>query len=157
MLRLSSIRIGTKLAIMSGIAVLLVAGLAIEQRLSDNSVSAQNGVQDQAISVRSNLKDAQSAILRTWVARRDALLAKTGAAVDKALGTLHENTTIGQGKIDGASAASVTAEDLARLKELKSVFAEYIASTESQLSAHKDVLTLRTRQIDALPAWTSSG
>jgi hypothetical protein len=65
MLRLSSIRIGTKLAIMSGIAVLLVAGLAIEQRLSDNSVSAQNGVQDQAISVRSNLKDAQSAILRT--------------------------------------------------------------------------------------------
>jgi hypothetical protein len=85
MLRLSNIRIGTKLALMGGIAILLVAGMALNQYLSSDWIARLNNEQDQALAVRSNVRTGQIAILRTWIARRDALLSETDAGVDAAL------------------------------------------------------------------------
>jgi hypothetical protein len=111
MLRLSNIRVAIKLAAMSAIAILLVAGMTIMQRMNGDSVVIQNAAQDQAQSVRSKLKDAQAAILRTWVARRDGLLADAIPAIDKALAALKSNLALGVDKLDGAGKALVTAAD----------------------------------------------
>jgi methyl-accepting chemotaxis protein len=156
MLRLSNIRIGTKLAVISGIAILLVLGIAANQQMSQSSIALLNAKNAQSILERRHVLAAQIAILRTWVARRNILLAESVADADAAIKNMHDNTTIGQNDLDQAVAATAAAEDRERLKQLKSVFAEYIASTESQASAHKDILNLRTRQLDTTPAWNKA-
>jgi methyl-accepting chemotaxis protein len=156
MLRLSNIRIGTKLAVISGIAILLVLGIAANQQMSQSSIALLNAKNAQSILERRHVLAAQIAILRTWVARRNILLAESVADADAAIKNMHDNTTIGQNDLDQAVAATAAAEDREMLKQLKSVFAEYIASTESQASAHKDILNLRTRQLDTTPAWNKA-
>jgi hypothetical protein len=156
MLRLSNIRIGTKLAIMSVIAILLVAGMALSQYMANNAINALNAVEDQALGVRSSVNQAQINILRTWIARRNVLLAQSIPEADAALKLLRDNTIAGQGQLDKAIAVAPLPEDRERLKELKSTFAEYIDSTEVQASAHKDILGLRKRQIDTTPAWNTA-
>ena len=156
MLRLSNIRIGTKLAIMGGVAILLVVGMALNQYVSSNSIASLNDQQDQALALRGDVRTGQIAILRTWIARRDILLADAVAGVDAAVKTLRTNTVAGQQKIDEAIEKSVVAEDRETLKQLKASFAEYIASAEAQAAAHRDVLDLRKRQIDTTPAWNTA-
>ncbi len=156
MLRLSNIRIGIKLATMSGIAILLVVAMAIIQHLNGVSISSQNFGQDAAQSVRSKLKDSQAAILRAWVARRDGLLSETIASVDKAVDAMHSNATFAQDRLDNAAKSLANPEDLDRVKKIKSAFGDYIASSEAQLSAQKDLLNLRKRQLDTTPAWNTA-
>jgi methyl-accepting chemotaxis protein len=156
MLRLSNIRIGTKLAIISGIAVLLVIGMAANQQLSSSSVAAMTAKAQQAVIVRKAVLSAQIAILRTWVARRNILLAESVGEADAAINVMRVNTTAANENIDRATERSVVPEDRERLKQLKSVFGEYIASTEGQASAHKDILNLRQRQIETTPAWNKA-
>jgi methyl-accepting chemotaxis protein len=156
MLRLSNIRVGIKLATMSGIAILLVVGMTIIQQLNGASIVGQNFEQDQAQSVRSKVKDVQAAILRTWIARRDGLLSGTTAGIDKAISVLHSNTTFAQERIDNVSKSLAVSEDLERLKQIRSVLGEYVASAETQVTAQKDLLALRKRQIDTTPAWNSA-
>jgi methyl-accepting chemotaxis protein len=156
MLRLSNIRIGTKLACISAIAILLVVGIALNQQMSDSSVATLTAKAEQSIAVRKNVLAAQIAILRTWVARRNILLAESVAEADTALNAMRTATTEGQQDLDRATQLSSAPEDRERLKQLKSVFAEYIASTEGQASAHKDLLNLRKRQIDTTPAWNTA-
>src|ERR1700722_1543894 len=152
MLRLSNIRIGIKLAMMSLIAILLVAGISIIQRLNGDAVVVQNFQEDLAQSVRSKLKDTQALILRTWIARRDGLLSESIADVDKSISALHASIALVQDKIHTVAKSLVAPEDRERLKEIKSVFSEYAESAEAQVNAQKDLLALRQRQIDALAA-----
>src|ERR1700730_6287557 len=156
MLRLSNIRVGIKLAIMSGIAILLVVGMTVIQHLNGASIVGQNFEQDQAQSVRSKVKDIQAAILRTWIARRDGLLSETAAGIDKAISALHSNTTFAQERIDNVSKSLAVPEDVERLKQARSVLGEYVASAEAQVNAHKDLLALRKRQIDTTPTWNTA-
>jgi methyl-accepting chemotaxis protein len=156
MLRISNIRIGTKLAILSGLAVLLVLGIALNQQISDGTIATLNAKSGQAITVRRNALDAQISILRTWVARRNILLSESVEDADGAIKNMRDNTTAGQQQLDRAIAAAVNPEDQDRLKQLKTVFAEYISSTEGQASAHKDILNLRKRQLDTTPAWNKA-
>jgi methyl-accepting chemotaxis protein len=156
MLRLSNIRVGIKLAIMSGIAILLVVGMTVIQHLNGASIVGQNFEQDQAQSVRSKVKDIQAAILRTWIARRDGLLSETAAGIDKAISALHSNTTFAQERIDNVSKSLAVPEDVERLRQARSVLGEYVASAEAQVNAHKDLLALRKRQIDTTPTWNTA-
>jgi methyl-accepting chemotaxis protein len=156
MLRLSNIRIGIKLAFMSAIAILLVAGMSINQYTANNAINRLNAMEDQALNVGGSVNQAQVSILRTWIARRNVLLAQSIPEADAALKFLRDNTIAGQGQLDKAIAVAPLPEDRERLKELKSTFAEYIDSTEVQASAHKDILGLRKRQIDTTPAWNTA-
>ncbi len=156
MLRLSNIRIGTKLAIISGIGILLVLGIAANQQMSQSTIAALNAKNTQSVVERRHVLAAQIEILRTWVARRNILLAESVTDADAAIKNMRDNTTMGQNDLDQAIAATASAEDRDRLKQLKSVFAEYIASTEGQASAHKDILNLRARQLDTTPAWNKA-
>src|SRR6202011_1941946 len=120
----------------SGIAILLVVGMAVNQQLSGSSVAAIRAKAEQAISVRRDVLAAQIAILRAWVARRNILLAETVPEADAAIKVLRDNTAKGQEQLDRAGELAAVPEDRERLKQLKAVFAEYIASTEEQASAH---------------------
>jgi methyl-accepting chemotaxis protein len=156
MFRLSNIRIGTKLAIMSGIAILLVAGMAANQQIADDSITSLGASRDQSIAGRSEVMLAQADILRSWVLRRNMLLAESAADADNALTAMHKSANAGQVHLDKAIELSQGAESRDRLKQLKSVFAEYIAGTDSQGNAHKDILNLRKRQLDTTPAWNAA-
>jgi methyl-accepting chemotaxis protein len=128
--------------------------MAINQQMSGSSVAALTAKAGQSIAVCRNVLGAQIAILRTWVAR--PLLADSIPEADAALKVMRDNTAAGQGLLDHASELSSTAEDRERLKQLKVVFTEYIASTEAQATAHKDLLDLRKRQIDTTPVWNKA-
>ena len=103
--------------------------------------------------MRNKEKDTQVAILRTWIARRDGLLSESTAGIDKAISEIHSNTTFALDRIDNISKSVSGSEDLERLRQIKSAFAEYVASAEAQVNSQKDLLALRKRQIDITPAW----
>ena len=150
MLRLSNIRIGAKLALISGVAILLVLGMALNQYSSSNVLTTLNTKKDQAVGVRAHVRMAQIYILRAWVARRNILLAESIDVADAGIKALHASLTSGQQELDQATELAATAEDREQLKQLKAVFGEYVASSDAQASAHKDLLMeqgLRRRHI----------
>jgi methyl-accepting chemotaxis protein len=155
MLRLN-IRIGTKLAIMSGIAILLVAGMSINQHMSSAAIATLNDTANNAVDVRASVKAAQIAVLKIFVARRDSLLSETIAGVDTAIDAIRANAAIGQKSIDHARAVAADSDSREALKQLNSAVAEYAPSVEAQANAHKDVLNLRKRQVDTTPAWNKA-
>jgi methyl-accepting chemotaxis protein len=156
MLRLSNIRIGTKLAIMGAVAILLVLGTALNQYVSSNAISELQTKEERALTVRFSVRAGQVEILRSWVARRNIILSETVPEADAGLKLMRDSAVAGPPLLDKAIEAAATTDDREVLKQLKAVFAEYIAASEIQASAHKDILNLRKRQIDTTPAWNAA-
>ncbi|HLH95512.1 MAG TPA: HAMP domain-containing protein, partial [Xanthobacteraceae bacterium] len=156
MLRLSNIRIGTKLAMMTGVAIALVAGLAVLQRLAADAIVAENQLQNDALGVKVNVRMAQIAILRSWVERRNMLLAESTETADTALKNMRNDATMAQEQLDAAVKGTSAPADRDRLNQIKAAFADYITSTETQGNSQKDLLNLRKQQLDTTPAWNKA-
>jgi hypothetical protein len=76
--------------------------MALNQLMSDGSVASLNVTAYQSVAARREVLDAQISILRTWVFRRNMLLAESVADADKAIAAMHKAADIGQAHLDRA-------------------------------------------------------
>jgi methyl-accepting chemotaxis protein len=80
-----NIRIGTKLAITVGIGVVLVAGMIVNQQLSNTSVARQTKLARDEQFVIADLLSASVALQRMQVGAREIRLAISEREADQAL------------------------------------------------------------------------
>jgi hypothetical protein len=139
MLRLSNIRIGIKLAIMSGLGVLLVAAMMATQMLGSAAVrsSIETAVR-QALLTQSAL-DAKASLRGLQVGVRDIRLARSADDLAKAMTYLHEREASITKSLNEAGQFSRKAETNEKLNAIKASVSQYLAGA-------KEIAAVKTRQ-----------
>jgi hypothetical protein len=133
-----NIRIGTKLAITVGIGVVLVAGMIVNQQLSNTSVARQTELARDEQFVISDLLSASVALQRMQVGTREIRLAISEREADEALTGLRESMDNAVSHIQAAIQLCGNAENCERLESLVKLAKDYAATAAEMTALKKD-------------------
>jgi len=131
-----NIRIGTKLAITVGIGVVLVAGMIVNQQLSNTSVARQTELARDEQFVIADLLSASVALQRMQIGAREIRLAISEREADKALDGLRESMGYAVSYIQAAIQLCGNAENCERLESLIKLAKDY-AGVAAEVTARK--------------------
>jgi signal transduction histidine kinase/DNA-binding response OmpR family regulator len=131
-----NIRIGTKLAIKVGIGVVLVAGMIVNQQLSNTSVARQTELARNEQFAIAYLLSASVALQRMQVGTREIRLAISEREADQALAGLRGSMDDAVGYIQ--SAIQLCAENCERLESLVELAKGYAAAAAEMTALKKD-------------------
>ncbi len=131
-----NISIGTKLAITVGIGVVLVAGMIVNQQLSNTSVARQTELaRDEQFEI-AYLLSASVALQRMQVGTREIRLAISEREADQALAGLRGSMDDAVGYIQAA--IQLCAENCERLESLVKLAKDYAAAAAEMTALKKD-------------------
>ena len=150
MIHLSDIRIGTKLLVMSGMSILLVAGMIASQTVGNMSIRAAD---ERATSYQQSelkLVELKSALRGLQAAGLTMRLATTSAELEAALNQIGGRHGEVKGLIGQLTKRFETADDRQRGGKLDALADKYLASTKEIADAKKEGITIEERQLDAL-------
>jgi signal transduction histidine kinase/DNA-binding response OmpR family regulator len=133
-----NIRIGTKLAITVGIGVVLVAGMIVNQQLSNTSVARQTELARDEQFVITDLLSASVALQRMQVGTREIRLAISEREADLALAGLRESMGNAVSYIQAAIQSCGNAEHCERLESLVKLAKDYAAAAAEMTALKKD-------------------
>src|ERR1700730_6250780 len=133
-----NIRIGTKLAITVGIVVVLVAGMIVNQQLSNTSVARQTELARDEQFVISDLLSASVALQRMQVGTREIRLAISEREADQALTGLRESMGNAVNYIQTAIQLCGNAENCERLESLVKLAKDYAAAAAEMTALKKE-------------------
>jgi methyl-accepting chemotaxis protein len=125
MFRLSNISIGIKLSVMSGLGILLVAGMLGASLYNNSLVKASNDVSSTQQQIVIDLKTLDTVFLNVRTAMRDTRLADDAAELQSADKLSASEKTI-DALVDGLSPRLKMAENRERLAKLKENIKQYI-------------------------------
>jgi methyl-accepting chemotaxis protein len=142
MFKLSNIRIGTKLAVMSGCGVVLVVGMIASVMSGNAQVSrAVNKSTERMIKAR-DLEAIKAFERGMQVAARDIGLATTDVGMNKALKLLAAELNSVHNRIDPMIPLFVQPERRAAVENIKKLADRYAAETRNMAKTKADALTL---------------
>ena len=148
MLRISNVRIGTKLAVMSGAAVLLVLGLVFSGVQSNSTVREAN---DMALYQAKITRDVQAirAIERSMqIGVRDIRLAESADDLQKALDLLGTRAKAAGEQMDSLLARFKSEENRERGRKLKALMAQYEAEARNLAPLKTQIFGLAKQPAD---------
>ena len=148
MFRLSNIRIGTKLGVMSGVAILLVVGLIATQMYTNAVVGNANKTSTRQSTVTLAMAETQAALRGMQVGLRDVRLAGTSADLEKAQKNFSGQAAFAQQFIDQALSIAAAPENRARMQKLKSDAAEYEAGGNELIKLRGEIIALQFKQTE---------
>jgi len=150
MIRLSNIRIGTKLMVMSGLGILLVVGMILS--LAFGNVSVRSAQSQAAFNqdVQLQLVNAKAALSSLQVAGRDVRLAQTSAELQRATKNLEDRHKAVRGFLDPLTTKYRLAEDRERGQKVTALADQYLAASQEIVKARKELVTIEERQLDAI-------
>jgi methyl-accepting chemotaxis protein len=146
MVRLSDIRIGTKLSIMSGIGVLLVVGIIFAQLHGNSAVRSAN----EAVNVQQHLSHdllvTKASERAMQIAVRDIRLARSTQDLENALKNLETHFQAAHHAVDPMIGRFRTAENRSRGEALKNNIDKYMAGAKEIASVRAQAVDLQSRQ-----------
>ena len=144
MLRLSNIRIGIKLAVMSGLAVLLVAGTHFMQTMSDAAVRTASETASLQQNIAHDLEASRASMRAMQIAVRDIRLAPTAEVLQKATQQLEEDQKAARQLLDPLM-AKLGAESKARVEKIRELIDNYAAGGKDVAAANSEILALTAK------------
>ena len=149
----NNLRIGTKLAIASGLAILLVAGMLFTQWQSDASVgkATQASVNQQEIAFLA--VSAQNHFRGSQLGLKDIRLATAQNEVDKQLPPMRDQMKLGLAEVDAALKKVVRPENRERLMKIKDLGEQYASAAEELAAAQIERLNLIAKRNELSPVW----
>jgi len=135
-------RIGTKLAITVGVGIVLVAGMIVNQQLSNSSVArqAERGRSDQAAAT--DLLHASVALQRMQIGTREIRLAISEREAEQALATLRSSVDSAVRFLESALKSGVDAENSTRLQKIIALAKDYAAVAAVMTAAKKEYVEI---------------
>jgi methyl-accepting chemotaxis protein len=137
-----NLRIGTKLAIASGISVLLVAVLVAVQLMGNAEVRAKSDAATTQQTVARDAVDAKASIRGMQTGVRDIRLAASAADLQKAIDFLAERQKSATRYSDEILQLSKAAENRERVEKMKSKVGEYATRAQDIAAIRKEIITL---------------
>ena len=131
-------RIGTKLAITVGIGVVLVAGMIINQQLSNASVAQQTELERAEQFVTADILRAGVALQRMQTGTREIRLAISEREADEALADLRSSMGNAVSFLQAAVQISADAENTQRFEKLVKLAKSYAEAAAEMVALKKD-------------------
>jgi methyl-accepting chemotaxis protein len=131
-------RIGTKLAITVGIGVLLVAGMIVNQQLSNVSVARHAEFERNEQFVTADMLRASVALQRMQTGTREIRLSISEREAEQALAELHESMSSAVGYLLSAVQLCEDTENCARFEKLAKLAKAYAATAAEMTELKKD-------------------
>ena len=146
MLRLSKIRIGTKLALISGLSVVLVAAMMGTQMLGNAAVrnASENAIRQAALT--QTAFDIKASLRGLQISVRDVRIANSPDDLEKAKATLAERQKGAVQLIERATQLSRKAETTERLKGLIVTIGKYVAAGQKIAAINKEMIDIQARR-----------
>ena len=145
MFKLSNIRIGTKLAVISAMGILLVLAMIVGQMMGNAGVKAANDTANQQKEIEFNVSAVKSAGRGMQIGIRDLRLAQTPEDLKKALDYLADRHKSVFGYVDAALALAKSPENRERLGKIKSLADQYQAGGKNVAALKGDTFALRSK------------
>ncbi|MGL4286720.1 MAG: methyl-accepting chemotaxis protein [Phreatobacter sp.] len=133
-------RIGTKLMALSGLGVLLVVGLILNQRISDSASLQMQAAADKQQSLAVAALAIDSNIRRSQLAERDVRLSRSVDEFDMAVKKLDAVLAESQAGIETTLQAADTPDGREHFTGLKTAFSAYVAAVRDMLALQKENL-----------------
>ena len=146
MLKISNIKIGTKLMVMSGLGILLVGGMIVSQMLGNSAVRSANEIANTQMQIEIALLNAKSSSRGMQIGVRDVRLSQSPAALQGAFKLLEERHKNARGHIDGVLPKLRSAENRERVEKLRSLVDQYLAGTREIAALKTEVFDLESQK-----------
>jgi len=146
MLRLSNIRIGIKLALISGVSVMLVAVMMGTQMLGNAAVrsSSENALRQATLT--QTAFDVKASLRGLQITARDVRIASSSDDLEKAKASLNEREKSAVRLIERAIQLSKKVEMTERLKGLIVTIGQYVAASHKIAAINKEVIDIQDRR-----------
>jgi hypothetical protein len=144
-LKPSNLRIGTKLAVTSGLAILLVAAMVGMQWLSGRDIRESTGVSRLQVGVFSDALLAQAALRGMQIGVRDIRLAANKDALRAAANRMEELAKLAHGFVDPLAQKSLYPENRARFAKVGGLIDQYAAGAKDVAGLQASILDLSAK------------
>jgi methyl-accepting chemotaxis protein len=144
-LKPSNLRIGTKLAVTSGLAIVLVAAIVSLQWLSGRDIRESTGVSRLQVGVFSDALSAQAALRGMQIGVRDIRLAASKDALQTATNRMEELAKVAHGFVDPLAQKSLYPENKARFAKVGGLVDQYAAGAKEVAGLQASILDLRDK------------
>jgi methyl-accepting chemotaxis protein len=151
MLRISDIRIGTKLIVMSAMGVLLVGGMVFGQMSGNSAVRASNDAAFNQQRLARSVVEAKAAGSGMQVGLLDVRSAATGPELAKAKQSLEDRYKTFHNYVDPLVQEAKDPETRASIERLMTLADQYLATAKDILTAKTALVEIETRQLDDIP------
>jgi methyl-accepting chemotaxis protein len=150
-LRISDIRIGSKLIVMSALGVLLVGGMVFGQISGNSAVQVSNEAALNQQRMARHVAEAKAATLGMQVAVRDLRLADVKSDLAKAKQYLDERYKEFHDEVDPLLQEAVSAETRSQIEQLRTLADQYLAASRDIIKAKTQLVEIDERQLDDIP------
>jgi len=150
---INNLRIGTKLAIASGLAILLVAGMLFTQWQSDASVGKATHASVNQQDIAFLAVSAQNHFRGSLLGLKDIRLATAQSEVDKQLSPMRDQIKLGLADVDAALQKVVRPENRERLMKIKDLSEQYASAADELAAAQTERLNLIAKRNELSPVW----
>jgi methyl-accepting chemotaxis protein len=144
-LKPSNLRIGTKLAVTSGLAIVLVAAMVGMQWLSGRDIQSSTAVSRLQVGVFSDSLLAQAALRGLQVSVRDIRLVASRDALQTATNRMEELAKLAHGFVDPLVQKSLYPENKARFAKVGSLVDQYAAGAKEVAALQAGILDLSAK------------
>lgn len=142
MFRLSNIRIGIKLMIISGVSILLVAGMIVSQISGDAAIKTANTAADAQSYIEVRLLDAKSSINGMQTGVRDIRLASSATNLQASMKYLEGHHQTARAALNVAISKAVLPENRERMERVRSLIDQYLAGAKEIVSIRNEAIQL---------------
>jgi methyl-accepting chemotaxis protein len=150
---INDLRISTKLAIASGISMLLVAGLLFNQWRTDEAVSNAVASISKQKDIAFTLGKSQSNFRRAQIRVRDIRLEHNLDAIPKLADEMHDSIRRGLAGFDEALSLIVRPENREKLLRVKELGGQYQALSEEVVKTQAERLKIINEKVSVSPNW----
>jgi methyl-accepting chemotaxis protein len=144
-LKPSNLRIGTKLAVTSGLAIVLVLAMVGMQWLSGRDIQSSTAVSRLQVGVFSDALLAQGALRGLQVSVRDIRLAASKEALQTATNHMEKLAKVAHGFVDPLAQKSLYPENRARFAKVGSLVDQYAAGAKEVAGLQANILDLNAK------------
>jgi len=142
MLRLSNIRIGTKLVIMSGLGVLLMAAMIATQIMGNASVRRANESASSQQNIARDTMTVRALETRMQLGVRDIRLARSPENLQKALKNIDESLQAATPLIDSMMQRLNVPENRERMQKVKSLAKQYASGAKEIAAIQHEIINI---------------
>ncbi|MGP0094833.1 MAG: methyl-accepting chemotaxis protein [Xanthobacteraceae bacterium] len=146
-------RIGTKLAITSGLGVLLVAGMVVNQQATDGTITQQNAAAASQQQVHTHSLSAESAVRRMQMAFISGRAARSSEDLNSSAEALRAAYQRALSETDGALKNVQGPESRERLQKIRELIEKYDGAAEDAAKAQTEKLDLFAKRNAVAEAW----
>ena len=150
------LRIGTKLAIASGVGVILVAAMVLNEQFSNRAVEQLTKLVVQHDSVAKSAVAADDAFRRIQLANRDMRAALNPEDLKKARGGLEQAASDGEQIVTKLEQEAVFAENRERFAKIHQLFKEYFAGGREIGEQQAKLIDSVGKREEALQNWNQA-